>query len=110
MAVTPEQARLNWDTFVSEKVQGTKVAMLNRILDPNSLVAHCSLSSGNHQIGNTTGLGALDALSLELQHLVLGNVDVKTLLNFRRVNKKALDVVDGITSFKKVRDAREKPS
>ncbi|KAK8169464.1 hypothetical protein IWX90DRAFT_179350 [Phyllosticta citrichinensis] len=47
-------------------------------------------------------LGALDALPLELIQSTLSLVDLETLQHFRRVNRRALKVVDGMPEYKAV--------
>lgn len=45
-------------------------------------------------------------LPVGLQYHVLGFVDVKSLLTFRRVNKSAMIAIDGLTEYYKVSQDR----
>jgi len=53
-------------------------------------------------------LGRLDLLPPELQHEVLRILDLRSLLEFRRVNEHAHALVDDLTEWRKVRLARMK--
>lgn len=70
------------------------------------LYTRCPLDYGRHPVDpikSKVGLGKLDKLPTELQHQILLDVDVRTLLGFRRVNQSAMKAVDGILEWKKVR-------
>jgi hypothetical protein len=71
-----------------------------------ALARHCPLDDGrfaNKADGSPTlSLGALARLPIELQHQALLQLDVKSLLDFRRVNKRAMDTVSGMVEWKKV--------
>lgn len=47
-------------------------------------------------------LGVLDKLPLELQQAVFAQVDLRTLFDFRRVNRRALQIVDSIPEYRNV--------
>ena len=47
-------------------------------------------------------LGALDLLPLELLHLLLLQLDLRSLTDFRRVNQRAMQVVESITQYRAV--------
>ncbi|KAL7927972.1 hypothetical protein ACQKWADRAFT_278365 [Trichoderma austrokoningii] len=49
-----------------------------------------------------TGAGALDALPLELVVKILSQLDLRTLVDFRRVNRRALELVDSHPEYKAV--------
>jgi hypothetical protein len=70
------------------------------------LARHCPLDNGRHAISvdlNTAPrLGSLSVLPVELQNEVLRNMDIETLLVWRRVNKRAMDLVAGLMEWKKV--------
>lgn len=48
------------------------------------------------------GLGTLDRLPLELVHLALNQLDMQSLADFRRVNKRARLATDSIPQFKRI--------
>ncbi|KAI8649939.1 hypothetical protein LRP88_11255 [Fusarium phalaenopsidis] len=50
--------------------------------------------NGQSHIPPTTGIGAFDALSIELLTMILAKIDLQTLVNFRRINRRAAEVVD----------------
>jgi len=62
----------------------------------------CPLDWGNHEISPSTSLGDLARLPLELQQDILGYIDLKSLLEFRRVNQRAMEVVNSIVAFDRV--------
>ncbi|KAF2248305.1 hypothetical protein BU26DRAFT_565708 [Trematosphaeria pertusa] len=79
--------------------RSTLQVLNNYILDPNILRANCPLDYGRHNTTSgkpKTGLGALDKLPLELQHEVLAYIDLQSLVTFRRVGRKAGQVVDSM--------------
>ena len=49
-----------------------------------------------------TRLGALDALPLEILHMVLASLDLSALVRFRRVNQRAMEVVESIPQYKAI--------
>lgn len=49
----------------------------------------------------SNGLGALDRLPLEIIHLALIRLDIQSLVDFRRVNKRARLVTDSIPQYKR---------
>jgi hypothetical protein len=49
-----------------------------------------------------TGLGGLDRLPLEVQSNILVQSDLQTLVNFRRVNRQAREVVDALPEYQKI--------
>lgn len=73
------------------------------LFDCGVLVSYCPLDYGNHEFQPTVDLGAIDKLPMELKHQVLKDIDVESLLVFRRVNKEARAVVDGMLEWQKVR-------
>ncbi|EEU37574.1 uncharacterized protein NECHADRAFT_87452 [Fusarium vanettenii 77-13-4] len=58
--------------------------------------------NGRSHIRPATGLGALDALSLELLTMILGELDLYTFFNFGSVNRRAADVVDQVPVYKDI--------
>lgn len=74
------------------------------VLDPRLLRQRCPLQAIGSQYPKADhDLGALSRLPVELQHLILGSVDVASLFVFRRVNRCASNTVDQMVAFKKVR-------
>jgi hypothetical protein len=49
-----------------------------------------------------SGLGDLDKLPLEVQSNILVHLDLQTLVNFRRVNRQAREVVDALPEYQKI--------
>ncbi|KAH7408706.1 hypothetical protein DE146DRAFT_629598 [Phaeosphaeria sp. MPI-PUGE-AT-0046c] len=72
------------------------------ILDPEVLKKGCLLDFGRHNLQPKHDLGALKKLPLELLHQVLGDIDVQSLLTFRRVNQSAMTIVDSMVDYKKL--------
>lgn len=73
------------------------------ILDPAILLTSYPLDYGRHNVVTQYDLGDLAKLPTEVLHLVLKQVDIESLLNFRRVNNMAMYTVDGVTEYKQVR-------
>jgi hypothetical protein len=77
---------------------------------PDSILArHCPLNDG-HQATNVDfrlapTLSDLEALPVELQQLMVKELDVRSLLAFCRVNKRAMDLVASLIEWQKVRHA-----
>ncbi|KAF2653181.1 hypothetical protein K491DRAFT_551256, partial [Lophiostoma macrostomum CBS 122681] len=74
------------------------------VLAKEVLTLHCPLDYEKHAVKPKEGLGALDILALEIKQEVLERLDVQSLLTFRRVNQEAMDVVNGMVTWKKVLD------
>ena len=74
------------------------------------LAAHCPLDYGHHTISPRANLGTLSKLSTEIQQAILGDLDIKSLLTFRSVNQRAVDVIDGMIEYQKVRELLESNS
>lgn len=49
-----------------------------------------------------TGIGVLDTLPAELLNMILTEIDLQTLVSFRRVNRRAAEVVDHVSSYKAI--------
>ncbi|RSL95804.1 hypothetical protein CEP52_011865 [Fusarium oligoseptatum] len=58
--------------------------------------------NGRSHIPPATDLGAFDALSIELLSMILAEIDLQTLVNFRLVNRRAAEVVDQVPPYKAV--------
>jgi hypothetical protein len=71
---------------------------------PDGLSHNCLLDYGRHvYTAAQHGLGILDVFPLEVQQGVIAHLDVENLFRFRRVNKRALEVVNSVPEFKKVK-------
>ncbi|KAF2135474.1 uncharacterized protein K452DRAFT_293187 [Aplosporella prunicola CBS 121167] len=72
-------------------------------LDDNNLAIGCPLDNGHH-IRDTPqqNLGVLDALPLELLHMMVSQLDLRTLTDFRRINRRAMQVVDSVPQYKAI--------
>ncbi|PGH26647.1 hypothetical protein AJ80_01592 [Polytolypa hystricis UAMH7299] len=62
----------------------------------------CPLDNGCHITTSTCNIGALDRLVLELILMTLVQLDIRSLTDFRRVNRRAMQVVDLISPYKKI--------
>ena len=76
--------------------------LTKNVLPKGILASHCPLDYGRHAIKPTTGLGCLSTLPLEILQSSLGLLDVQSLITFRCVNLKAMEVVNGMVEWKKV--------
>lgn len=68
-------------------------------LDENGLEDTCPLDNNKHSIDPQYSLGLLDTLPLEVLCNVLVDIDVRSLTDFRRVKKRAMQVVDSIPEY-----------
>ncbi|KAF2105928.1 hypothetical protein BDV96DRAFT_508642, partial [Lophiotrema nucula] len=72
-------------------------------LNHTILLKHCPLDQGKLLLQTSdTGLGALDLLPVELLHEAIGYLDVKSIFTLRRINRKAMTVVEGQLMFRKI--------
>jgi hypothetical protein len=73
------------------------------VLDPAILEAKCPLDHGlQGTLTPSEDLGDFDKVPLEIQHVIVGVMDVASVLVFRRINRKARIVVDGMLEWQKV--------
>lgn len=75
---------------------------VDNILSSNDLDVNLPLDIGKHQPNPRFDLGKLDALSTDLVQMVLAQTDVQTLFAFRRVNQRAMTMVDALPHFKAI--------
>ncbi|KAF1948222.1 hypothetical protein CC80DRAFT_586114, partial [Byssothecium circinans] len=66
------------------------------------LVLACPLTNYHASIAPQYDIGTLDALALELIQSVLVQLDISSLMNFRRVNPRALQVVDDLPQYREI--------
>lgn len=66
----------------------------SKALNDNITNTTFPLDDGRHLDGASHGLGDLDKFPAELQIIVLAQLNLKTLTNFRHVNRRAMEVVD----------------
>lgn len=71
-------------------------------LDENDLERTCPLDLGHHSLDPQCALGMLDELPLEILSEILAQVDIRSLMDFRRVNQRAMQVVDSISQFRTI--------
>ncbi|KAK8199786.1 hypothetical protein HDK77DRAFT_210726 [Phyllosticta capitalensis] len=70
-----------------------------------SLVDKCPLDNGRHNCNTSVEdphLGDLEQLPLEVIQSILAKSDIRTLTDFRRVNRRAMQVVDNIPEYKAI--------
>ncbi|KAH8881289.1 hypothetical protein GQ53DRAFT_626475, partial [Thozetella sp. PMI_491] len=87
--ITPEHIA-RWST--------TRFTDILGILSDMDISAQCPLDNGRHDTTPTCTLGKLD-IPLELLANVLVHLDVPSLTAFRRVNRRAMQVVDSIPPY-----------
>ncbi|KAF1942876.1 hypothetical protein EJ02DRAFT_433709 [Clathrospora elynae] len=83
-----------------------EVMSFNDIILPNILARHCPLDNGRHTLtvnyNTAPNLSALDCLPIELQQQIVLDLDLASLLVFRRVNKRAMDLVASLIKWKHI--------
>jgi hypothetical protein len=72
-------------------------------LDDNDLTRTCPLDYYRHNIDPRHDLGTLDTLPLELLGLILIQIDIRSLTDFRRINNRAMQVVDPVVEYRLIR-------
>jgi hypothetical protein len=73
------------------------------VLHPGIFLKRCPLDYGRHKLEPCMDLGDLEKLPTELRHHMLGFLEVKSLLTFRRVSQSAMSTVNGMMEYHKVR-------
>lgn len=68
-------------------------------LDDQGLARRCPLDNGRHEGIPAFDLGDLDKLPLELLSKALVQIDLRSLTDLRRVNQRAMEVVDSIMQY-----------
>lgn len=74
------------------------------IIQPEEQRSKCPLDNGRHDFSiqpDSPDLGRL-ALPLELMEVILKHLDIPSLTTFRRVSKRAMDMVDSTSEYKEV--------
>ena len=79
-----------------------KLRIVDHTLDDAELDARCPLDNGRHVILPKTSVGQFDLLPAELINQVLGMLDIPTLTTFRRVNQRAMDLVDSLPPYRRL--------
>ncbi|KAH9884600.1 hypothetical protein F4778DRAFT_556881 [Xylariomycetidae sp. FL2044] len=79
-----------------------KLRIVDHTLDDAELDARCPLDNGRHVILPKTSAGQLDLLPPELIDEVLRMLDIPTLTTFRRVNQRAMHLVDSLPPYRRL--------
>jgi len=79
-----------------------KLRIVDHTLDDAKLEARCPLDNGKHVILPKRSVGQLDLLPGELIDQVLRMLDIPTLTTFRRVNQRALLLVDSLPPYRRL--------
>ena len=72
----------------------TSVMSKNIHCDDNRIEEHLPLDNGKHRLDPTANLGQLDLLPYELLGIILMQVDMQCLTDFRQVNQRAMYIID----------------
>lgn len=79
-----------------------KLRIVDHILDDAELSTQCPLDNGKHVMVPKRSVGQLDLLPPELINQVLRMLDIPTLAAFRRVNQRALLLVDSLPPYRRL--------
>ncbi|KAB5551337.1 hypothetical protein GE09DRAFT_169594 [Coniochaeta sp. 2T2.1] len=79
-----------------------KLRIVDHTLDDAGLDVRCPLDNGKHIIQAKRPVGELDLLPAELHDQVLGMLDIPTLTMFRRVNQRAMHLVDSLPPYRRL--------
>ena len=74
----------------------------SKTLDDNITNITCPLDNGKHLGRASHSLGVLDKLPVELQSIILTQSDFRTLTDVRRVNRRAMEVVDTLPEYESI--------
>ena len=78
------------------------------VIHHDILARHCLIDNGRHALGldytTAPNLGLLSQLPVELLQQTIMHMDVATVLAWRGVNKRAMDLVSNMFEWKEVRD------
>ncbi|KAK4154289.1 hypothetical protein C8A00DRAFT_14591 [Chaetomidium leptoderma] len=80
----------------------TKLNICDNTLDDAQLETRCPLDNGRHHVASTRArysVGQLDQLPAELLIQVLLQTDIPSLTHFRRVNRRAMELVDSVPQY-----------
>jgi len=72
------------------------------MLEPSTLEQGCPLDNGRHDdvLDISTSLGKLDALPVELLHMMLVDMDIRTLTTLRRTNRRIRLVIETLREYR----------
>ncbi|KAF2276422.1 uncharacterized protein EI97DRAFT_342751, partial [Westerdykella ornata] len=76
---------------------------LDHTLDDN-VRAYSSNTDDSHQIP-TADIGALNSLPPELHHKILGHLDIRSLKNFKLVNRQTSSIVDSCLLYQELKES-----
>jgi len=80
------------------------------VIHHDILARHCILDNGRHARGldytTAPSLGLLSKLAVELQQQIILQMDISTVLAWRGVNKRAMDLVSNLFEWKEVAKSR----
>ncbi|KAI3335105.1 hypothetical protein F4824DRAFT_166216 [Ustulina deusta] len=79
-----------------------KSRIVDYTLDDADLETRCPLDNGRHLIPPQDSLGQLDMLPLELLTCIFLTLDLPSLTIFRRVNRRAMGLVDSLHQYQMV--------
>lgn len=79
-----------------------RINLKDNTLDDNNLSARCPLDNGRVTGQVQQSLGDLNYLPLEVLHIILVNLDLRTLTTFRRVNRRALSILDCLYKYRAI--------
>ncbi|KAL9099211.1 MAG: hypothetical protein Q9163_005254 [Psora crenata] len=82
-----------------EAYTSSHLNLKDNTLDENELVEHCPLDIGRHTLKPKCNLGSLDLLPSELLSGVLSQLDLQSLTDFRRVNQRAMGLVNSVPHY-----------
>lgn len=69
----------------------------------STLLTMAKPDSGRLRLPPTTNAGALDVLPLELLHAILPQLDLRSLLAFRTLNRRAAELVDSLLPYQAIK-------
>jgi hypothetical protein len=87
---------------LTELQRSSLYILTDSIIDSDVLSKGCPLDHGRHTLKPKKSLGSLIRLPTELQHYILGEVDLESHFVFRRVNQSAMFSVNGMVEYQKV--------
>src|SRR6266699_2232047 len=79
-----------------------RLRLNDHTLDDNLPAFQCQFEKDHFRLPLTTNVGTLDALPPELVERILSQLDLRTLTDFRRVNRRATELVNFLPEYKTI--------
>lgn len=97
-------ASVTLDSPIVEGITYRRPNLKDFTLDDNDLTRTCPMEYHKRRLHPKHDLGALGTLPLELLGLVLVQIDIRSLTDFRRINNRAMQVVESVLEYRLIQN------